>query len=501
MRLPACFAMLVITATVTRAAVAPHPLFTDGAVLQRGRTIPVWGTADAGEKISVEFGGNKAITTAKDGLWKVELPAMEAGGPHNMTITGHNVVTLHNLLIGDVWLCSGQSNMHFQMKSVTNASAEIAAMNHPAVRFFNVRQNFNREPMSELAGSWNPITPETAANCSAVACYFGIDLQQHLKIPIGLVISSVGGTRIESWMRADTLHSTGESRALIEKWADVPAAEFERIGKAYAAFQYQRDHVHPKAVREARDSGATIPPPPVQPKLRCHDCPSALHNAMIAPLEPFRFNGFLWYQGESNAGQPGPYEKLLPAMIADWRAVWGAGLPFLFVQIAPHNSIHPAFREAQKRIWRSTPHSAMVATTDVGNMNNIHPTQKRPVGERLALAARSIAYGEDITWCGPLYESMKTDDAKVIITFTHTGRGLVAKGGNLKGFTIAGSDGKFIPAEATIDGDNIIVRSPNIPDPQAVRYNWSKNPDGNLYNREGLPALPFRTDEEDSTAR
>jgi sialate O-acetylesterase len=216
---------------------------------------------------------------------------------------------------------------------------------------------------------------------------------------------------------------------------------------------------------------------------------------MIAPLEPFRFRGVIWYQGESNAGQPKPYENLLPAMIADWRTVWGKDLPFLFVQIAPHKSIHPAFREAQHRIWQSTPHTAMVVTTDVGNMENIHPTNKRPVGERIALAARAIAYGEDIVYSGPVYQNMQIEGDRAILTFTHTGRGLVSKGGALKGFTVAGKDGIFHPANASIQGDAIVVFSGKVTTPTAVRYNWAKDPDGNLHNREGLPATPFRTDE------
>jgi sialate O-acetylesterase len=496
MRFPTLLSALALVALPAYAAVTPHPLFADGAVLQRDQAIPIWGEAAEGETIRVEFAGHEATTTASKGAWRVELPALPAGGPHTLTITGENVVTLTDILLGDVWLCSGQSNMHFQMKSVENAAREISAMNHPDVRFFNVRQNFAQQPISALAGSWKPVTPENAASCPAVAGYFAIALNQHLGIPIGLINSSVGGTRIESWMRAETLAATGESRSLIETWHNMPPAEFARIGKAYAAFQYQRDHVHPKALAEARKTGAPLPPPRARPRLRCHDCPSALHNAMIAPLEPFRFRGFLWYQGESNAGQPGPYETLLPAMIADWRGIWGGDLPFLFVQIAPHKSIHPAFREAQERIWHRTARSAMVATTDVGNMENIHPAHKRPVGERLALAARALAYGENIPWSGPVFQSMEIEEDRAVLTFSHRGSGLVAREGGdvLRGFTLAGAEGSFVPAEATLAGDRIIVRAETIPAPAAVRYNWSKNPQGNLYNREGLPALPFRSD-------
>jgi len=217
---------------------------------------------------------------------------------------------------------------------------------------------------------------------------------------------------------------------------------------------------------------------------------------MIQPLESFPIRGVIWYQGESNAGQPKAYEKLLPAMIADWRKVWGKDLPFLFVQIAPHKSIHPGFREAQHRIWNNTPHTAMAATTDVGNMENIHPTYKRPVGERLALAARAVAYGETLVSSGPVFEKMEVIGKHVEISFTHHGSGLVAKGGELLGFTIAAKDGKFIPAKAEIEGMKVIVSSEKIPQPHAVRYNWSMNPEGKLFNKENLPALPFRTDEQ-----
>lgn len=209
----------------------------------------------------------------------------------------------------------------------------------------------------------------------------------------------------------------------------------------------------------------------------------------------------IWYQGESNAGQPLPYQKLLPAMIADWRTVWGKDLPFLFVQIAPHRSIHPSFREAQQRIWQSTPNTAMVVTTDVGNANNIHPTKKRPIGERLAAAARAISYGERITYSGPIFESMKIVDNRALISFKQIGDGLLAKGETLTGFTIAGDDGKFLPGTAVIEGDKVVITSAKTSKPSAVRYNWAIMPDGNLFNRNGLPATPFRSDQPGPSVR
>jgi sialate O-acetylesterase len=322
-----------------------------------------------------------------------------------------------------------------------------------------------------------------------------------MDVPIGLLVSSVGGTRIETWMRPETLATIGEASSLIEKWEPISPEQFENIATVYRSYQYQRDKVHPQAVKAAKAQGTPVPPAPTMPKLRCHDCPSALHHGMIAPLQPFAIRGAIWYQGESNSGQPSAYEKLLQAMISDWRRVWGADLPFLIVQLAPHRNTHPAFRESQHRIWQKTPHTAMVVTTDVGDAANIHPTRKRPVGERLALAARALAYGEQVEYSGPVFESMKIDRDRAVILFSHLGSGLMAKGDVLKGFTIAGKDGKFIPASAGIEGSSVVVTSEKIAMPVAVRYGWAMMPDGNLFNHEGLPAAPFRTDAPEDLVR
>lgn len=493
----------LVTATLL---IAPHALavelagiFTDHMVLQRDQALTVWGAAKPNDTITVTLAAQSKTTRADaKGKWSIKLAPLQTTTTP-LTLTAKSATeTLESqvtdILVGDVWLCSGQSNMHFRMKSVANAEKEIAAMDQPAVRFFNVTHNFGQQPITDVIGKWKPVTPATAADCSAVACYFGTALNQKLNIPIGLVINSVGGTRIESWMRSETLASTGLSASLVEKWRNVSPEEFARIGAAYAEFQRQRDEIHPMAVKQAKAQGNPVPPPPVQPKQRCHDAPSALHNGMIQPLEPFAIRGAIWYQGESNSAQPAPYQKLLPAMIADWRKVWGKDLPFYFVQLASYRNTHPAFREAQQLISHNTPHTAIAVTTDVGDAANIHPTRKRPVGERLALAARALTYGEKIEYSGPVFESMKVEGNRAIVSFTHLGGGLVAKGGELKGFTIADKDGKFVPAKATIKGDTIVVSSDGIASPAAVRYNWAMNTEGNLYNREGLPAPPFRSD-------
>ncbi len=492
-----CTLLLMPMAAGAETALRLPAMFGDHMVLQRDRAVPVWGWAPPGEEVTVDFAGQKKTGKADaQGKWTVKLDPLPANNePRKIEITrGAEALMLRDILVGDVWLCSGQSNMHFQMSGVMNSREEIAAADHSDVRFFTVESQFGQEPKAEAIGIWKPVSPMTAAGCSAVAYYFARDLQRKLGVPIGLLISSVGGTRIETWMRPETLAPIAETGPLIEKWKNVSPGEFGNIANAYRDFQYQRDRVYPQSVKAAKAKSEPVPPAPPMPKLRCHDCPSALHNGMIAPLQPFAIRGAIWYQGESNSGQPGPYEKLLPALIADWRRVWGEELPFLFVQLAPHRNTNPAFRDAQLRICQKTPHTAMVVTTDVGDAANIHPTRKRPVGERLALAARALSYGEKLEYSGPVFKGMSVENGRAVISFTHTGTGLMAKGEELKGFTVAGADGKFLPARAEIDGSSVVVTADQIPKPAAVRYGWAIMPDGNLFNREGLPAAPFRSD-------
>ena len=481
-------------------------VFTDHAVLQRDRPVQIWGWADPNEKVTVNFAAqSKSATADASGRWMVKLDPMPASAEGRDLIVQSGLKgrqsKISDIVVGDVWLCSGQSNMHFRMKTVDNAEKEIAAANHSNLRFLAVEHQFDQKPCDNVTGAWKQISPETAADCSAVAYYFGRDLMRKKGVPVGLLISSVGGTRIESWMRSETLTATGESRSLIEKWAKVSPSEFQSIATVYREYQRQRDEVHPLAVKEATAKGEPLPPEPKMPPQRCHDCPSALHNGMIAPIEPYAIRGVIWYQGESNSSQPASYEKLLPAMISDWRRVWGADLPFLFVQLAPYRNTHPAFREAQFHIWQRTPHTAMAVITDVGDAGNIHPIRKQPVGERLALAARVLSYGEQLEYSGPVFEKMKVEGAKATLSFTHVGQGLTAPGGSLKGFTLAGADGKFLPADAVIEGSTVIVTSGQISQPVAVRYGWAMMPDGNLFNREGLPAVPFRTDSGEDPIR
>jgi sialate O-acetylesterase len=328
-----------------------------------------------------------------------------------------------------------------------------------------------------------------------VGYFFGRDLRRALKVPVGLINSSVGGTPAEAWTSRAALEKDPGLKALLERYAESvknydPAAAAERQKQAAA----KRKQAVAKAKAEGKKA-PTAPRAPSDPRT-ASGRPSCLYNGMIAPLQPFAIAGAIWYQGEANSGRAEEYRTLFPAMIRNWREAWGQDdFPFLWVQIAPHGRMTPEIREAQLLSWQKVPRTAMAVITDVGNETDIHPTQKEPVGDRLALAARAIAYGESLEYSGPVYSSMRIKGSKAILSFKHTGSGLVAKDGELKGFTIAGPDGNFTPAKAKIEGNKVIVESPWVPAPKAVRYGWAATPDVNLFNQEGLPATPFRTDQ------
>ncbi len=469
------------------AALRVADVFTNQMVLQRDQPVPLWGQSLPDDTIHVTFANQKKIATSDAaGNWRLHLDALPACSDERTiaitSIKNSETVKISGVLVGDVWLCSGQSNMHFRMNKVANAATEIAAAHHPQIRFFTVAEQFAQQPAMSMRGQWQTISPTTVGECSAVAYYFARDLQKAKNIPVGLLISSVGGTKIQTWMNPSTLKRLNEDTKNIDLWKNVSAKDFSEIAAAYRSFQYHRDKKIPSES------------PPKPPKMRCHDCPGALHFGMIAPLQPFPIRGVIWYQGEANSNQPDNYRKLLPAMIADWRHVWGAEMPFLIVQLAPFSSTNPAFREAQASIVKNTPHTALAVTTDVGDAKDIHPTRKQPVGERLALAARALSYGDAIESSGPVFQSMSVIENRAILQFTHTANGILAKGGALKGFVISGADGTFHPADAVIQEKTVIVSSPKVSRPLHVRFGWQQVPDVDFYNSEGLPAVPFRTD-------
>jgi sialate O-acetylesterase len=525
MKSPLATLILCLLTSPTWAAVKPSSLFSDNAVLQQNATVPIWGTAKEGEKVTVTFDGETETVLTKDGKWIVHLKPHKAGGPYTMTIAGENTITVNNVLVGEVWICSGQSNMAFGFAGSTTAGTETPNANYPKLRMLNVEHKLVLNPLADVTGNWVECSPTTVKNFSAVGYFFGRDIHKASGVPVGMIHSSVGGTAAQLWTSLTGLQKEPALHAYVEElsaakaksdpaaeakyakeladypqklkaWEDTTGKEFGRAIMAWNS-ECQKSKAAGTALPPRPEPTAPKPKPPGDPVGKK---PTALFNGMIAPLIPYAIRGVIWYQGESNNGKPFEYRTLFPRLIADWREKWGEGdIPFLFVQIAPYKDDVPELREAQFLTWKKTPNTAMAVTVDVGDANNIHPKQKEPVGQRLAIAARGMVYGEKIEYSGPEYDSMKIDKNRVILNFKHIGSGLMAKDGPLKGFTIAGGDKKFVEAKAEIQGDTVVVTSTQISSPVAVRYGFTNVPDGNLWNKEGLPASTFRTDPESMT--
>lgn len=503
-----------------RAEVHPHALFSDGAVLQQGVPIPVWGTAREGEQISVEFAGQTRTTTAKDGKWKVEFPAMKPGAPQTLTIKGDNTFVAHDILIGEVWLASGQSNMELPLESLPIwATVQTNCANND-LRMFKVKRQIGMEPLSDVTGQWSVCTPQTAGKFSAVGYFFGRDLQAARKVPVGIINSSKGGTWAQAWVSLQGYESSGDTKTAQrirdhaagypQRLAEFPAKQKEH-DDAVKEWRKTEGPAQEKALKEwkakyeaAIKSGQpfTDPQPVVTlPMPKGPEDPvggpngySALFNGMIAPLAPYPFTGVAWYQGESNSSDKGVplYEGILGTLVKDWRRLFGKqDLPFLIVQLPGHKNNLPGIRIAQLKVSQKLPPAAVIVTADLGNTENLHPVDKEPVGARLSLAARAIAYGEKIPYSGPLVESAKLENGKFVLSFSHVDGGLVAKGGDLRGFEVAGADKVYQPAKAVIAGDTIVVSSDQVPEPKSTRYNWTNIPTGNLFNAAGLPASLF----------
>ncbi len=482
-----CLLLPLVAGPAASAHLKPHALFSDHMVLQLGRTVPIWGQADDGEKITVKFCGQNVSTTCKDGKWMVRLKPLKAGGPHTLTISGHQTVEIKDVLVGEVWVCSGQSNMQWSVKASANPEQTIANSANPKLRLFTVPRRKEAAPVSDIPSQWVECGPETVPGFTAVGYFFGRDLQKALKIPVGLIHTSWGGSPAEVWMDERSLTDYPDGKAVRDQWSTAKAKYEVALKKHNAA--------KAKAKAEGKEFKKKGPRQPW--------VPTELYNGMIHPLLPYGIAGAIWYQGESNATRAHQYRTLFPAMIQCWREVWAQGdFPFLLVQLAPFQKIRPEpydcwwgeLREAQLLSTWMLPKVGMAVITDVGDENDIHPKWKAPVGARLALAARAIQYGEKIVYSGPEYESVTIDEGKAVLSFKHVGRGLVARDGALKGFEIAGKDRKFYNAKASIKGDKVIVRCPKVPEPVAVRYGWAQYPVVNLWNKDGLPATPFRTD-------
>lgn len=645
--------LMFVFAGPAHAEVRLPAIIGDNMVLQRGMKARIWGTSDPREKVTVIFEKTSLHTVADTrGHWEVWLPPLEAGGPFELTIKGANVLTVKNILVGEVWLCSGQSNMEWPLVNTLDGADAVKNANHPQIRLFTVAKQTSVSPLTDVEGRWVVTTPEEAAHFSAVGYFFGRELHQQLKVPVGLIDSSWGGTPAEAWTSHEALVSAPALRPILERYQSsltAPPQTKETYARALAEWEEKNLHLDPgnkgeasgyadpatltadwskidlpnqietagmlidgavwfRRVVEVPESwsgkdlvlnltpiddhdityfngtkiGSTgretpnsymVPRKYVVPGSLVHsgpnviairvfdsageggfsrggamsigptgsgesdvislrgtwdykvelalepkrpdwsirpeaigvsnqNNPSNLYNAMIAPLVPFAIRGVIWYQGESNAGRAYQYRTLFPVMIRDWRKAWGRNFPFYFVQLAnwrarktePGESDWAELREAQL-MTLTEPQTGMAVTIDIGDENDIHPRNKLDVGRRLAAWALSKTYGRSVIASGPLFDRFSIEDNKVVIRFKHAGGLKTFDGGPVKGFAIAGADRRFVWAEARIEGETVVVSSPSVPRPVAVRYAWADNPIGNLHNKAGLPASPFRTDD------
>ena len=504
-----------------QAEVRLHHLFTDHMVLQRDKAVPVWGWADDGEEVTVEFRGRTERTRARHGRWQVKLGKLHAGGPDDLKVTGRNQLVVHDVLVGEVWIASGQSNMEWPMRASDNPLPDIVGASNPQLRLFTVPKLKSLTPVNDVEASWQETGPTSVTNFSAVAYYFGRYLQNELRVPVGIIHTSWGGSPAEVWMSDRVLLG---DRTYKREILDTHTEQMRGYTEAKAKFE--EEQAEAKQAGRAFDKKA-----PDAPYWR----PTELYNGMIAPLLPCAIQGAIWYQGESNADRAHQYRNLFADMIRNWRTDWDQGeFTFLLVQLAPFKEIkdQPAestwaeLREAQTLATQRLKNVGMAVITDVGDEKDIHPRWKRPVGERLGQAARHIAYGQEVLPSGPVFRKLAVKGHNAIVHFDNVGQGLFGgprsdirsrpvttqqaaltynlQTGTLEtplvGFSIAGADRKFVWADAKIVGDTVVVSSPQVPKPAAVRFGWADFPVVNLFGRPGpglppLPASPFRSDD------
>jgi len=459
----AMVAALALSSKVVSGEIRVNSLFSNHAVLQKGKPIPVWGTGDEGEQVSVAFNGQMKKAVVKGGKWRVVLDPMEyQRQPQTMVISGVNKVVLSDILVGEVWICSGQSNMERQLgprppqPPLTNWEKERDGALFPLIREYHVPQRYSEERLEDAGGYWKVCSPDVVSDFSAVGYFFARSLYLHLNIPIGIVFSALGGTPAEDWTSKESLWANPLLKSLAKNYDEV-------MSKSY------------------RPEGQTI---------------GGLYNAMVYPIKAFAVKGVAWYQGESNNDRAEQYEAVLYNMICCWRQEFNQGdFPFLIVQVAPHRDMKPEIREAQRIVASKIKNGALVVTADCGLENEIHPPFKQPIGERLALAARALAYKEKVEYSGPQYWKAKKCKGAMLVYFKHAPNGLALRSGDrVTGFTICGRDGVFYSAEAIIKGSNVVVWSKDVAEPTTVRYGWACFPHLNLIGVNGIPASPFSSD-------
>jgi len=493
---PAKLLIFLVAASALPAAVKLPSFFSDHMVLQRGLPVRIWGAADAGETVRVELQGQTVTVKAGDnGKWTAWLRPLVAAGPLDLTVTASNTVAIHDVLVGEVWLASGQSNMEFATNNVINRDDELAHADYPMIRLFKVKHVVASEPADDVTGMWQLCSAQTVKSFSAVAYFFGRHLQGDLSVPVGLIESDWGGTPAQSWISRQALESDSSLQYVLNEW-DKVLSNYPAANQLYG---HQLETWN-QAVEAAKAQGKTPPNRPGAPPGPGHpNTPGGLYNGMIAPLAGYGMRGAIWYQGEANANQAHawPYRRLFAAMIEDWRNRWGeADFPFYFVQLAnfKSNNWWPVLRESQTETLRLA-NTAMAVAIDVGNPTDIHPTNKQDVGLRLALAARALTYHEPVEYSGPAFLAAAPEGAAMRVYFTHADAMQARGGGAITGFEIAGADGKYFEAQARVEGATVVVSTPQAPAPVTVRYAWADNPACNLINGSSLPAGPFRSDQ------
>jgi sialate O-acetylesterase len=492
--------LLLVPCVPARADVKLPAIFSDHMVLQRDQKDRVWGWADSGEEVAVSINGQtKTATAGADGRWQVTLDPLPTGGPYTLTVKGKNTVAFNDVLAGEVWICSGQSNMQWPVAAANDADLEIRAASFPGIRLITVPNRGTQEPQKDFRGRWQVCSPQTVPGFSAVGYFFGRQLHQTLGVPIGLVNDAWGGSACEAWVPRDRLAADPKYKPLLERWEEIEK-NYPQAKKAYDEWK--------EAAAKAKAEGTTPPKEPRNPdgNMGGNARPGNIYNGVLLPTIGYGIRGAIWYQGETNAGRAYQYRDLFPLMIQTWRDLWGQGdFPFYWVQLAdfmnekaePGESAWAELREAQTMTMGRLPHTGEAVIIDIGEGKDIHPKNKQDVAKRLARWALAKDYGVSIPCQSPTYKSMEKQGNKILLTFDHVDGGFRPFDVNEpRGFAIAGADRKFVKAQAKVAGPHSIeVWSDKVSDPMAVRYAWADNPVCNLYSNAGLPVTPFRTDD------
>lgn len=500
--------LLTLWAVPALADVRLPAIFTDHMVLQQGQKNRVWGWADSGEDVIVTISGQRHTAKADDkGKWQVTLDALAVGGPHTLSITGKNKRAIEDVLVGEVWICSGQSNMQWAVNQANDGDLEAKTAKFPKIRFISVPQVGTQEPKDDFQGKWELCTPETTPNFSAVGYFFGRQLHQTLDVPIGLIDDAWGGSACEAWIRRDLLEKDEKYRPLIARWEQTEKNYDAAKAKANSDKQLA-DYREARAKAKAEGKPEPQPPRFAPNPLTGNARPGNIYNGVLKPTIGYGIRGVIWYQGESNASRAYQYRDLFPLMITSWRDEWQQGdFPFYWVQLAdyldekaePGDSTWAELREAQTMTLKKLPNTGEAVIIDLGEGRDIHPRNKQDVAKRLARLALARDYGlTSLPHESPRYKALEKQGNKITLKFDNVGGGLYTFDLRDKavGFAIAGSDKNFVWADAKLVGnDTIEVTSDKIADPVAVRYAWADNPVCNVYSKEGLPLTPFRTDD------